>query len=123
MNLFGSFKLDDVGGSGVNNIGGQLDVTDLRTTLQYVKGDVTAPCWRIFNNLPIMADGQACICCQDVRGGVIVGNTVTQSIQEIWNGPTLNEIRAKFIMGLKSELHLCSACDYMLSFEKPEWWP
>lgn len=121
--IFKGIGIDDVGGSGVINIGGYIDSDNMMIKeTQYMKGDINAPCTRLFLDLSIMADGQAAICTQDTRGDHVVGNLKTQSIKEIWQGDYLNYIRMKFIEGKKCDIKHCAKCDYMRSNPVPEWW-
>jgi sulfatase maturation enzyme AslB (radical SAM superfamily) len=121
--LFRSFGIDDVGGSGVQNIGGLIDSeSKIIHGNQYREGDNERPCWRIFLDLSIMADGRACVCCQDVRGMHVIGDLNTQSLKEIWLGKEMMEIRQKFIDGKKKEIRFCADCDYMKGVVLDSWW-
>lgn len=121
--IFRGMGIDDVGGSGVNNIGGHIDAKKLRLPTQYTKGNPRAACWRIFIDLSIQADGNACACCQDVRGECIIGDLKTQNIGDIWQGKVFQDIRDKHLKMDQTGIPLCETCDYMESFVSDEWWP
>ena len=52
-------------------------------------------CDKPFRELSIGVDGNCSICCRDFDNFVIVGNIKKNSIQEIWNGKKMNEIRLR----------------------------
>lgn len=115
--------VDDCGGSGVQNIGGLIDSENMIIKEdQYMDGDINAPCWRVFLDLSVCADGKAVVCCQCVRADLVIGDLNTQSIKEIWNGEAMTDIRENFITGRKAEIPFCAECDYMRSFCAPPWW-
>lgn len=124
--LFQSMGIDDVGGSGVQNIGGLIDSNKMKLAGQYTKGNVKSACWRVFNDLSVMSDGQACICCQDVLGSEVVGDLNKQSIVEIWqNG--MKKVQDIHLAMEQDEIKFCANCDYMSGFcfneEDKQWWP
>uniref|UniRef100_A0A6M3KWL4 Putative radical SAM superfamily protein n=1 Tax=viral metagenome TaxID=1070528 RepID=A0A6M3KWL4_9ZZZZ len=121
--LFWKIGIDDVGGSGVQNIGGLIDSNSMKLVGQYTKGSLKAPCWRLFQDIDVMADGHVPICCQCVTGSLIVGNANIQNIYTIWRSPILNEIRVKHIQGKQAEVPFCDKCDFMSGFVAPDWWP
>ena len=121
--LFRGLGIDDVGGSGVNNIGGYIDSKTMRLPTQYTGGDKSVPCWRIFIDLSICADGKAVVCCQDVRADQIIGDLNTQTLSEIWQGKEFETIRRLHLTKEQQKIPFCKNCDYMESFVAPEWWP
>ena len=126
MRMFQQMKIDDVGGSGVQNIGGLIDSKEFRTDLQQVDMSlINSPCWRIFKDLDVMADGNIPVCCQCVQGIPVLGNAMERNLLEFWNGPEMNDIRIKFIQGKKNEIPFCKDCDYMPGHGATEWdwWP
>jgi len=120
--VFQDIGVDHTGGSGVQNIGGLIDSNSMRTYLQYNKGDINSPCWRLFCDLSIFSDGRATVCCQDVVGFLPIGDLHTQSLKEIWQGEVMTSIRDKFIYGKKNEIPFCNRCDFMVSFVAPDYW-
>ncbi len=121
--IFKALGVDDVGGSGVQNIGGLIDSENMIIKgNQYEGGDVNAPCWRVFLDLSICADGKAVVCCQDVRAMEVVGDLNTQTIPEIWQGERMMEIRDSFVHGRKHDVPFCKNCDYMRGMIAPDFW-
>ena len=64
--------------------------------------------WR---QLAILVDGQATACCVDAEGEICLGNAKTQTVEEIWNGPVLERIRAGFWDDLKAVDSKCATCE------------
>ena len=73
-----------------------------------------------------MADGRACVCCQDVRGDFVVGDLKTQTLKEIWE-VGMGNVKKEHLAFNQEKLPLCDKCDYMESFCMDEdlksWWP
>ena len=111
--LFREMGVDDVGGSGVQNIGGLVDSESMILDTQYMGGDINSPCWRVFLDLSVTADGKAVVCCQDVRAMEVVGDLNTQSIKEIWQRGRMMDIRNMFAVGRKDDIPFCANCDSM----------
>ena len=122
--LFGKeICVDDCGGSGVQNIGGLIKNADeLILKDQYMGGNINAPCWRVFLDLSICADGKAVTCCQDVRAMGVIGDLNEETVEEIWHGERMTQIRDNFVYGRKSVIPFCKDCDYMRSFVAPDFW-
>jgi len=120
--IFGGMGIDDVGGSGVNNIGGYVDSKKLRMNTQYTRGNIKSPCWRVFLDLSICADGKAVVCCQDVRGECVVGDLNKESLKHIWQYG-MEQVRKIHLRMEQEQIAFCKDCDYMESFVAPEWWP
>jgi len=62
--------------------------------------------WR---NLIVQANGDVTVCCKDVEGKINVGNTHRNTLQEIWNGEEIQNLRKEFI-GFKRQNLLCKHC-------------
>lgn len=63
-----------------------------------------------FTQFVIRPDGKVSLCCNDALGIMTLGDLNQQTITEIWNGETFQEIRKKLLMGRKN-IKLCSQCD------------
>jgi len=121
--VFGALGIQDVGASGINNIGGLIkNANELRLPEQYNKGHKKSPCWRLFIDLSICADGKAVVCCQDVRGTQILGDLNKEHIADIWNGKEYTRIREAHVNFKQEEVEFCKDCDYMESFCEPSFW-
>jgi len=69
------------------------------------------PCLKLWNKAPILSDGRLIICDAMFNGQMVMGDTKTASIKEIWNSPEYYKVRQKHIDGLTNELKICSECD------------
>lgn len=97
-------KVDKVFVSRVHNWGGKRQTT---------AGDLSLnpwPCLRLWTTFTVLWDGRAALCCMDYNGDVILGDTRHQTICDIFNGPELERIRACFLRGDLSEIHMCQTC-------------
>ena len=63
--------------------------------------------WR---QLPILVDGSATTCCADAEGEIKLGDVNTQTVEEIWNGEPMEQLRRGFIN--KQTVHpRCLRCE------------
>jgi len=69
-----------------------------------------APCGRVYDQLSILWDGRVCLCCLDGEGEEILGDTNTQTLEEIYNSPRATEIRDLHTKNRRSEISLCRGC-------------
>ena len=70
-------------------------------------------CGRPFGGpIQIMADGRMIVCCYDIDGQMVIGDTNKNSIYEILNGEGLKRIQDKHTKGDYAGL-LCDTCDQL----------
>jgi len=69
-------------------------------------------CQYPFTQLNITANGKVSHCCADLQFALPMGNINNQSIKEIWHGKPFNRIRNKLLQNKRSELPMCSKCDF-----------
>jgi radical SAM protein with 4Fe4S-binding SPASM domain len=65
------------------------------------------PCYFVDATLMINANGDVCPCCFDAQGLLTLGNAHTQSIQAIWNGEAMRELRRR----LQQERQILKPCN------------
>lgn len=71
----------------------------------------TVPCPLLWSVMHVGYDGRVSPCCRDYHGELIVGDTTEQTLEEIWNGPALNELRDKHAAGDMAALpRACRNC-------------
>ncbi len=73
-----------------------------------------------YREINILANGDMVICCIDFHGRCILGNLLTQEIDEIWNSPKITEIRQKAYSDETLDLDPCRECfiaDYSNIFQ------
>jgi radical SAM protein with 4Fe4S-binding SPASM domain len=62
-------------------------------------------------------NGDVVLCCDDWNHSTVLGNLKEQTIEEIWNGEKLRNIRKAHINGEFYKVRLCSECN-----KKSVWW-
>lgn len=77
--------------SALENRGGNIDAAGSLNPhdMSHLCGD----CIRPSREMCILWNGDVVLCCVDWWRTTILGNVAEKSVQEIWNGPRLNEIR------------------------------
>ena len=66
-----------------------------------------------FYELAVKANGDVTVCCVDWRGDLTVGNIHFESLQDIWAGPRLAELRRVHLEGQRSKLVACRDCNVL----------
>jgi radical SAM protein with 4Fe4S-binding SPASM domain len=69
------------------------------------------PCYWLWSNPHIKNDGTVVPCCQDVNSTLALGNIKDQSLDAIWSGEKMQEIRALHLAGKAGEIPLCRNCN------------
>lgn len=70
----------------------------------------TPPCLFLWKNLVVCSDGTAVPCCVDYDKALPLGDLNIHSIDEIWNGPVMQELRTRHARGESAQVELCSRC-------------
>lgn len=83
----------------------------------YVKRTPTIPeigvCWDFLNHPCIDRRGNLSICVRfDPRGEGRLGNLGEHTLEELWNGPRRRAWLEQHVSGCRSEVPLCSRCEY-----------
>ncbi len=93
----------------------QFDVQD-RMEVEITKGIYDQPigdvdtCPYIFYAFSVNSDGSASVCFLDWARKLIIGDTRTQSLKEIWNGEPLFNYRIAHLSGKRKENPTCAKC-------------
>jgi radical SAM protein with 4Fe4S-binding SPASM domain len=66
-------------------------------------------CPWIYYSLSIHVNGNVVPCCRDTRGTEVMGNILSQSLEEIWNGPKYRDLRAR-IKADQGSVDICRLC-------------
>ncbi|EME69307.1 putative cofactor modifying protein [Paramagnetospirillum caucaseum] len=78
-------------------------------------------CPEIFDKLSINWDGSVSACCNDPDNLMLVGDTATQTLAEIWSDRVITKYREMLVDMRHDELPVCKDCwDYMDLFATPE---
>ena len=67
-------------------------------------------CARPFRELSMRWDGSFCLCCNDWRGELAIGNILQQSLDEIWQSQLMTSVRKKLYHGQR-DFGPCNGCD------------
>lgn len=68
-------------------------------------------CRRLRSRAMILANGQVTLCDQDIHGKHALGNLMEESLQSIWQGSTLVQLRESHRAQQLDQHPLCTACD------------
>jgi radical SAM protein with 4Fe4S-binding SPASM domain len=76
------------------------------------KDRLSKSCARPFNQLVIDTQGQVALCCSDMYSDVVMGDTKTHRLEEIWNSERFEHYRNTLNESGRSGLKLCDGCSY-----------
>jgi radical SAM protein with 4Fe4S-binding SPASM domain len=68
------------------------------------------PCIAIWGTFCIHVDGTVGLCCMDTTSAIPLGNIKEQTIQEVWQGEALHQVREKHLAGRRNEIAMCNGC-------------
>ncbi len=66
-------------------------------------------CPWIYYSMAIHTNGNVVPCCRDPRGSEVMGNILTQGLDEIWNGPRYRELRERIARD-QGSVEICRLC-------------
>ena len=66
-------------------------------------------CPWIYYSMTVMSNGDVVPCCHDPCGKEIMGNLLTQELDEVWNGPRFQTFRER-IHTCQKDIEICSLC-------------
>lgn len=69
-------------------------------------------CARPFDQLVIDTQGQVVLCCSDMYSDVVMGDTKTHRLEEIWNNKHFEHYRKTLNESGRSGLKLCDGCSF-----------
>ncbi len=68
------------------------------------------PCSHLWTSLAITCNGLVVPCCRDLECECVLGDLKTQSLDEIWNGEKLRNMRKAMIERNLKDVSLCAKC-------------
>jgi len=71
------------------------------------------PCTFLWYSMSVRWDGMVVPCCVDLAGEMPLGDANKESLIEIWNGPSLMNLRNKIATKHYQEVRLCRGCDIL----------
>jgi radical SAM protein with 4Fe4S-binding SPASM domain len=66
-------------------------------------------CYFPWHSVSILWDGSVVPCCRDYNGVEIIGDLNNQSLEEIWNGEKMKNLRKELVSGRITN-KLCNPC-------------
>jgi radical SAM protein with 4Fe4S-binding SPASM domain len=66
-------------------------------------------CPWLYYAITIQADGNVVPCCRDPHGKYIMGNLITETLDEVWNGPEFRKVR-RLVSRRRGYYTLCHLC-------------
>lgn len=103
--LFRRPGIDQIKPIRMHNFGGHLKEA------HFLEGRSFSPCTFLWYALNVGFDGTVVPCCLDFARQYPVGNLLTQSLEEVWNGPLLVALREKMVAREAESVPLCQGCD------------
>lgn len=71
-------------------------------------------CAQLWQRLVVLADGDVLPCCRGIQGGneklVVLGNAYNESIENLWKGKRITELRSLHMQGLSHKIRMCRLC-------------
>lgn len=89
--------------------GSQDEINELRLEPSKVGSDIV--CERPWTSVTVLWDGRVVPCCFDYDGIMPLGDLRDQSLEEIWRGEPLVDLRKKHKAGDLSSIKLCAQCE------------
>lgn len=80
------------------------------STLKMIKGRHNYPCFIPWHYLTILWDGRVVPCCYDYDGKHVLGDLKKESLDSIWNGVKMRELRQQHISGNFQGNNMCADC-------------
>jgi len=69
------------------------------------------PCPVLWQSLSVAWDGRVLGCCGDLNGVITLGHVGENRLEDIWNGPAMQEMRRLHIQEKHHTIPLCRDCD------------
>lgn len=92
-----------------NQVEGVKEHSDLSHRYKDKAIEKRYPCSYLWDSVVVLWDGSVVPCCRDFDGKIILGNAKETSLEEIWNGPKMQDLRRKQING-HFGCELCRDC-------------
>jgi radical SAM protein with 4Fe4S-binding SPASM domain len=67
-------------------------------------------CVNPFRQLNILFNGECIICCHDWNRATVIGDVRTQTLEEVWNSPRINEVRRLVLRKKYDRIAACKDC-------------
>ena len=123
-----SVVLNSIDDNIISNWAGKLDkesfvkeyeiATNNKTRYTHKRFNQTnvAPCTQLWKWMVVYWDGNVVLCCADMFSRTVVGDLISNSITEVWNGPQLKKYREQMVSRKRFDVAICQDCDIHLSW-------
>ncbi len=98
--------VDEVIVRGLNSDLGIVNVSETYFNDELVRW----PCHQFWKRITINHDGDVRFCVEDWRNTGIVGNIMEDTIQQMWQSPLYEELRARHLAGAWNDVKMCAKC-------------
>jgi len=104
--------IDNVLIASLRNWAGTFDETRIGRLGELSKRNIwRPPCRQLWKGLLILWDGRVSMCCDDVaEARIVIGDLKNQSIEEVWRGRILENLRRLHLGGKQEEIFICKEC-------------
>lgn len=82
-----------------------------KLSTSFLTGGTYYPCSHLWFSMIVAWDGRLHLCCRDTEGEHVIGNTASEDLLEVWNGPEYRRLRRLHAGGKYAEIPACKACD------------
>ncbi len=105
----------------VNHFNTWMDIFADRNTAEGKINHSVFPCKNPWREMIINYDGTVTFCCMDFNSVVIVGNIREHTIEQVWTGEKMQQLRRLHLEGRYSEIPICRNCNEFV-FQSNTFW-
>lgn len=91
--------------------GDELILVNRAGILWKTQKELSKPCYYVEKALAVNSDGQVPLCADDYYSKIVLGNLKNESLEEIWNKPSVSKLREQLIKGNRKFINLCRNCN------------
>jgi len=110
-------KVDSINIINMRNWANDIQKEGTKESFHFNKKMKRKPCALIWQKMIVDWNGDVVLCCDDWNHSTILGNLKKQTIEEIWKGEKLKQIREAHVKREFWKVPLCSGCN-----KKSIWW-
>ncbi|MBI5233319.1 MAG: SPASM domain-containing protein [Deltaproteobacteria bacterium] len=111
--LFSGVRIDRFETFEIHNWSGEFAARQVESGFHIERVDrgSSSPCSHLWFALNIKHDGRVVPCCRDLRGDVVLGDAIKESLADIWNGEKIMRLRDIHSRREFDKVPLCKDCD------------
>ncbi len=73
-----------------------------------------------YQRLIVLFDGKVTICCGNIYGKLVAGDLTKQTVEEVWKGPVMQQLRKNIAEGNSHRVRICAECGYRTTVIRDE---